>query len=612
MRIQLVNQAIIDIWGKGPNVVGKLYSEVLPEVKDQGIYEQLASVYTTGIPLHKHNQRVDLFVNGRMESYYFNYSFTPLFDTKGNVYGVMNTAADVTDLNMAIQSVEENEERFSTLANNIQNLAWMANGDGWIFWYNQRWFEYTGTTVDEMLGWGWEKVHHPDHVNWVVEFVKEAWNKNEAFELTFPLRGADGEYRWFLTRVYPITNAEGVVIRWIGTNTDINEQKKAEDQFRSLAETLPQLIWVTDAQAKSEYTSKRWEEYVGFKVQTTEDWQAIVHPDDYENITRTWTQCLATGDIYKCDVRLKSKTGEYRWHTVNGEPVYDNENNIVKWVGAFTDIHSDKTFAQELKLQVDNRTAELKNAKEILEQKNKDLEKINEELESFTYISSHDLQEPLRKIQVFSNRISQNEKDNLSEKGKDYFKRMEDAAKRMQQLIRDLLAFSRINISETTFDTRDLNKIIDEIKDDMKDELNQKQAIIEVTPLCQLNIIPFQFSQLMQNLISNSLKFSKPDVKAQISIKSELINGADFQHLKLSADKEYCHIIFKDNGIGFEEEYNEKIFKVFQRLHGRESYEGTGIGLAIVKKIIDNHQGIITAKGELDIGATFDIYIPKN
>ncbi len=398
----------------------------------------------------------------------------------GQAEWVVGTNLDVTEKVLARKEIEENEKQFTTLANNIQNLAWMADGEGYIFWYNQRWYDYTGTTLEEMKGWGWGKVHHPDHINRVVDFVKKAWHINEPFELTIPLRGVNGEYRWFLTRAYPVCDSEGKIINWIGTNTDITEQK---------------------------------------------------------------------------------------------------------------------TFAEQLEEQVKRRTAELVN--------------MNKELQSFAYISSHDLQEPLRKIQTFATRITEKEENNLSDSGKEMFNRMQDAAKRMQTLIQDLLAYSRTTTTDHPFETIDLNKIVAEVKEDLKEELNEKHATIEANQLCDADIIPFQFRQLMHNLISNALKFSKPNHPPIIKISSEIANGIKFNNEKLSPQNKYCHITVSDNGIGFEEQYSEKIFEVFQRLHSKKEYEGTGIGLSIVKKIVENHNGIVTATGVLNKGATFDIYIPS-
>ncbi|MEO5890137.1 MAG: ATP-binding protein [Ferruginibacter sp.] len=247
-----------------------------------------------------------------------------------------------------------------------------------------------------------------------------------------------------------------------------------------------------------------------------------------------------------------------------------------------------------------------------LENKNLELVQSNAELASFAYIASHDLQEPLRKIQTFATRIVEKEYKNLSENGKDHFNRMQVAARRMQTLIEDLLTYSRTNTVERKFEPTDLNKLVEEIKADLKEELQEKHASIDATEMCEANIIPFQIRQLLHNLISNALKFSNPGQSPHIKIKSVIANGIKLKNDKLSNKIKYCHISVSDNGIGFEQQYSEKIFELFQRLHGRTEYNGTGIGLAIVKKIVDNHNGIITAKAEIDKGATFDIYIPAD
>ena len=277
---------------------------------------------------------------------------------------------------------------------------------------------------------------------------------------------------------------------------------------------------------------------------------------------------------------------------------------------------------KELAFQNDEkekRAAELIIANEELAFQNEEKEKraaeliiANKELLAFTYISSHDLQEPLRKIQTFVTVILQNENKNLSENGKYNFQRMQLAAGRMQQLIEDLLAFSRINTTEHEFEQTDLGAIIEEIKVELKDTIQEKHATVEAPELCPANIIAFQFRQLLYNLISNALKFSQPNIPSHIIIKSGIFKGNRLNNEKLSAEKNYCHITVSDNGIGFEPHFSERIFGVFQKLHSKEVYAGTGIGLAIVKKIVENHNGIITATSELNKGATFDIYIPAN
>ena len=188
---------------------------------------------------------------------------------------------------------------------------------------------------------------------------------------------------------------------------------------------------------------------------------------------------------------------------------------------------------------------------------------------------------------------------------------MQLSAARMQTLINDLLAYSRNTASERKFEYRDLNKIIKEVMTALREELREKKATIEFGQLPEAKIIPFQFRQLMQNLILNSLKFSKGEPAPYIIIKSEEIKGAELEDNKQLLNIDYYHISISDNGIGFDPEYKDKIFDIFQRFHDKESYDGTGIGLTIVKKIVENHNGIITATGEIGKGSTFDIFIPK-
>jgi two-component system CheB/CheR fusion protein len=257
----------------------------------------------------------------------------------------------------------------------------------------------------------------------------------------------------------------------------------------------------------------------------------------------------------------------------------------------------------ELEKAVEERTKQLN-------EKNSELESANKDLTSFTYVSSHDLQEPLRKIQNFVACMLDEEKANLSDDGKVYLQKTYETAKRMQSLIEDLLTYSRTKNTELQFEKMDLNIILDDVKRDFEDQIDERKVIIQIENLCEANIIPFQFRQLFQNLVSNSLKFSKPNIAPHISITSEIILGTKTKNEKLLPNVHYCHIVYMDNGIGFEAEYNERIFEVFQRLHGKKDYTGTGMGLAICKRIVENLNGIITASGKLNKGARFDIYFP--
>lgn len=276
----------------------------------------------------------------------------------------------------------------------------------------------------------------------------------------------------------------------------------------------------------------------------------------------------------------------------------------------FKDIRAHKSDKLELENAVKHRTKQL-------QLKNIELEDVNKDLTSFTYVSSHDLQEPLRKIKNFASVLLDDEEKRLSQSGKKYLQGMYETAQKMQALIEDLLIYSRTRNIERKFEKMSLNIILDEVKKDFEEVMHQKKATIKAGKLCEAHVIRFQFSQLLHNLIGNSLKFSKPGRAPRIDIKSEIIPGNKLNKKKhalpagrLSPKTNYCHIVFTDNGIGFAPQYSKRIFEVFQRLHSQEDYKGTGMGLAICKRIVENHNGFITATGKLNKGARFDIYIP--
>ncbi len=533
------------------------------------------------------------------------------FDKDGNAVRFSGVTQDITNRKLAENKIKESEERFRSLANSAPVLIWMSTPDKLRNFFNKTWLVFSGRTMEKEIDNGWTERIHPNDFDRFMNTYEASFNLRKDFHIEYRLKRYDDEYRWVSDKGSPRFTSDGIFQGYIGACHDIHDQKKAlsiivesEARFRQLSEALPQLIWVTNAQGAWEYTSRRWEEATGIKPQDQNAWDAIVHPDDLQGINAAWQNCLKSGTRYYYDVRLRMKNGEYRWFTVNGEPILDQENNVLKWVGAFTDTHAQKSFAAELEKQVEDRTNELS-------RKNEELERMNKELESFTYVSSHDLQEPLRKIQTFSSRILEKENENLTETGKNYFKRMQSAAGRMQRLIEDLLAFSRTSTEDRNYETTSLVSIVNEVKDDLRESIIERDVTIQLGELCTISVVRFQFRQLLYNLISNSIKFSKEDTPPFITIESKKVKGESLPSTARTPADLYCQITIKDNGIGFDPHYSDRIFEVFQRLHGRNEYIGTGIGLAIAKKIVENHNGLITATGAVNQGARFDIYIPS-
>lgn len=326
--------------------------------------------------------------------------------------------------------------------------------------------------------------------------------------------------------------------------------------------------------------------------QNLENFIKFIHPEDL-------AECLkAHEDSLK---NLTPTSLIYRIIRVDGEIRFINS------VGDFTE----NSKGELVKIGVTYDITEQQNSKFILEEKNKNLVAINAELESFNQIVSHDLQEPLRKIQMFISRLEGGEIDNVSNTGKDYFTKIKMSANRMQNLMMDLVAYSRTIKENKVFDKIELNEILDEVIQELAINIEEKNAEIIIKKLPEINAIPFQIHQLFVNLITNSLKYTKEDVSPIVKVYLGKIRvGETFNGIEIT-EKKYFKIIVSDNGIGFKQEFSEKIFALFKRLETEASYTGTGLGLAICKKVVENHAGFIKAKGVPNKGATFTIYLPK-
>ena len=248
---------------------------------------------------------------------------------------------------------------FQLLAENLPILCWIARSDGYIFWYNKRWHDYCGTTPDAMAGWGWQSVHDPDELPRVMENWTRSIATGEAFEMIFPLRGNDGFFRRFLTRVVAVRNASGAVVRWIGTNTEVESHLRTEEalatseaKFGVLTDAMPQMVWSTLPDGFHDYYNAQWYEFTGVPYGSTdgEGWNGMFHPDDQARAWARWQHSLDTGETYEIEYRLRHHSGEYRWTLGRALPVRDGEGSIVRWIGTCTDINEAKRNADQTEL----------------------------------------------------------------------------------------------------------------------------------------------------------------------------------------------------------------------------------------------------------------------
>ena len=250
-------------------------------------------------------------------------------------------------------------DEWRQLADGLPTLCWIAMADGYIVWYNRRWHDYCGSTPEEMEGWGWQSVHDPEVLPAVVAEWSRSIATGEPFEMTFPLRGADGRFRPFLTRIIPVRDANGTIRRWLGVNTDISEQRAveralelSEEKFSTLTDAMPQMVWSTLPDGFHDYYNRQWYEYTGVPAGSTdgEGWAGMFHEDDQPKAWERWRHSLETGEPYEVEYRLRRHDGVYRWMLGRALPVRDDDGKIVRWIGTCTEIHESKQHAEQAEL----------------------------------------------------------------------------------------------------------------------------------------------------------------------------------------------------------------------------------------------------------------------
>jgi PAS domain S-box-containing protein len=386
---------------------------------------------------------------------------------------------DFTKEKEAQEAIEASEKQLRALADSIPQLAWMANADGYRIWFNKRWFEYTGKTLEESQGWGWQSVHDPKTLPSLLGAWTSSIEMGRPFQMEFPLRAADGSFRWFLTQVNPVRDSENRVIRWFGTNTDVDEVKRAQDALK-------------DVQAELQRHAVRLEE------------------------------------------------------------------------------------------EVAQRTAELRET--------------IQELEAFSYSISHDMRAPLRAMQGYSDALLDEYTGKLGLTGVEYLKRIRRSASRMDLLIQDVLAYSRVAKGAIELKQVDVEAVIRDVIQNYPALQPDKANISVLPPIPPILGHEAYLTQIVSNLLTNAVKFVEPGKKPGVLVRSR-------------AEGDLVRIEFKDDGIGIAAKHQKQIFQIFGRVYSEKKYEGTGIGLAIAKKAAERMGGALGVESEAGRGSTFFVLL---
>lgn len=378
--------------------------------------------------------------------------------------------------------------------------------------------------------------------------------------------------------------------------------RESESDYRILTDSLPIMMFTVSNRGIITYTNKWLKEFLGStpaEINST-GWQNFIHPIDYPGFYKELNNAITRQVAFNGQYRFKEKgSEEYVWHLVSILPLKNDKQVILRWTGLLVDINAQKTVEQTLKdnKELQSTQKELFDNQSELQKKVIELNRSNHELEQFAHLATHDLQEPLRKLFFYSDVLKKKFSSSLDPAGVTVLNNMASAASRMKELINDLLSYSRLQKQDVTFEEVKLNDVMSEVLKDLDLQIREKSATIDIADLPMITGNLLRLRQLFSNLVSNSLKYSRAGIPPHILITTE-------------TQPPDVLIRFRDNGIGFEEKHKEKIFGLFERLHTRDQFPGTGIGLSICRRIVELHHGKITAIGSPNEFAEFEITLP--
>jgi PAS domain S-box-containing protein len=541
-------------------------------------------------------------------------SAAPIRDGAGNVLGAVLVFHDVTARRRTQEELRASEEQFRTLANAIPQLCWMANADGWIFWYNQRWYQYTGTSPEQMAGWGWQSVHDPATLPDVLERWRVSIATGEPFDMVFPLRGADGVFRPFLTRVMPVRDREGKVSRWFGTNTDISQQRRieqalreSESRLRTLSDNLPEGAIFryrhdVHGEAHVDFISAGIERLTGvpaaeFMADAATVFRNIL-PEDRDRLNVAIALSRDRLEQFEVEVRHSHRaTGEIRWSLLRSTPIR-NPDGSTTWDGIEFDITERRGMEEALRenrAKLAERTIQLEHAAVELEKRNRAVERMNRMKTEFLSRMSHELRTPLNAIVGYSQLLSEQSAGPLPPPYPRFVANIQEGASHLLAMVNDLLDISRIEAGRI-----DLNRKAFRPADVLEEVLSVIAPLARIKNVSIEDLIPsgmwigadrIRFKQVLYNLLSNAVKFTPENGRVWIADASR---------------EDAAGFCVGDTGIGIPESELELVFDEFHQVGtAGAAKEGSGLGLSITRRLVELHGGTIGVESTLGQGSRF-------
>jgi PAS domain S-box-containing protein len=578
-RFTYVNRALLALWQKTlDESVGKNFFDLgYPPDLAGRLQRQIQQVVDTSQPVRDQTP----FTGPAGETRYYDYIFVPVLDATGEVEAVAGSTRDITEQNRASEQIEEDRRRWRELLLQTPAAIAVFRGPEHKFeWVNPGYTRLVGRPADALVGKTLPEALPEVDGQIYINLLDGVYRTGEPFigheSLVKLDRGDSVLQDSYVNFIYLATRGIAGEIDGIFAHiTDVTgavlarkQIEESERQFRTLAESIPHLAWMADETGHIFWYNRRWFDYTGTTLEEMEGWgwQKVHDPGVLPEVLNQWRGAIASGEPFQMVFPLRAADGAFRSFLTRVEPVKDNEGRVVRWFGTNTDITDQRKIEEELR-------------------------RTNRELEEFAYVASHDLQEPLRMVNIYTQLILKNP-DGGKEKLSQYSGFVQQGVTRMEALIHDLLTFSRsVHTEALSVGTADLSASLAEALAVLKSRIEENGAVIQTSPLPLARGETAQMAHVFQNVISNALKYRKKDVPPEIRVSAE-------------RSGDHWIVSIRDNGIGFEPQYAERIFGLFKRLH-KDEYPGTGLGLAICKRIVERYGGRMWAEGSPGDGATF-------
>lgn len=615
-RFTYANTALLAMWGSTwEKAVGKGLRENGYEEWQAAMHEkEIDQIAVTKQPIRGEV----LLSHATLGQRVYDYILVPVISENGTVEAIAGTARDITELKVAEQTVRESELRFRNIADNSPMFVFIIDPDpsAPVSYWNRTWLEYTGQTMEEAQDRAWDGIIHPEDAPVITRHYIQAFQSKKAYFIpAVRVKRHDGEYRWHAFKGSPRLMHDGSFNGYIGVGFDIHEQKLAETALEKSEQNLRSMILQSPVAmcillGPDHVVDIANNAMISLWGKPAEE---IVQKPIFSGLPEARKQGLeelldnvfATGATFFAEERpvdlFRNGQQETVYQNFVYQPYRDASGATLGVLVVTIDVTEQVLARKKIEEVITLRTKELAQANNTLTEINRELQRSNQNLEEFAHAASHDLKEPVRKILFFTHQLKEQLSIYLKEPEVRSFCRIENATKRMGDLIDDLLLYSHVSQKPHEMENIDLNQKLQRVLEDLELDVQEKQAVIHIGTLPTIKGYKRQLQQLFQNLISNALKYSRSDVIPQINISASMV---------IENAKSYYMVEVKDNGIGFEQEYSEKIFQMFSRLHGKNEYSGTGVGLSIAKKVVENHHGFIRVESSPGAGSSFKVFLP--